>query len=449
MPRVLLSVWDKTGLVEFCTDLVARGWDLIASGGTAQALIDAGLSVKSVSELTGEREMLGGRVKTLHPAIHASILARDTPEDLSALEERGWKPLDMVVVNLYPFEQVAAQIDVGHETVIENIDIGGVSLLRAAAKNFKRVTVLCDPEDYDRALDPVTPGEFRARMAQKAFMRTAAYDTAIMKYLHDFEGQPTPLSLTYYPSLELRYGENPHQRAAFFGSAPGGGPLGGELLQGKPLSYNNILDLDAAWRAAVGFEEPSVVVVKHLSPCGIASSGQIAEAVALAIASDPVSAFGSVIASNRLVDEDFIDGIGELFVECLVAPGFSAGARKRLQENRNLRLLSIPSLELNDVHEFRSVLSGLLKQSVDQGDPEETSTWQVVTKRKPTEKEMGELRFAWKACHPVKSNAILLASSESNILFTVGIGGGQPNRVDCVRIAGERASERAVGSRQD
>jgi len=446
MPKALLSVWDKNGLVEFCSDLVARGWDLIASGGTARNLVEAGLPVQSVSDLTGEAEMLGGRVKTLHPAIHAAILARDTAEDIAALEERGWKPIDMVVVNLYPFEQVAADTDVELETVVENIDIGGVALLRAAAKNFSRVTVLCDPEDYGLALDPDDPGEFRAHMARKAFMRTAAYDTAIMEYLHEIEGRSTPLSLTYYPSLDLRYGENPHQDAAFYSSVPGGGPLGGELLQGKPLSYNNLLDLDAAWRAAVAFQAPAVVVVKHLSPCGIASSGQVAKAVVFAIASDPVSAFGSVIASNRLVDEDFITGMGDLFVECLIAPGFSEGARRRLEQNRNLRILRMPTLDLSDGYEFRSVVGGLLRQSMDQGDPEQTPSWQVVTKRQPTEKEMQQLKFAWKACQPVKSNAILLASSRSDALFTVGIGGGQPNRVDCVRIAGERAGERAFGS---
>jgi phosphoribosylaminoimidazolecarboxamide formyltransferase/IMP cyclohydrolase len=446
MPRALVSVWDKTGLIGFCEELVDNGWDLLASGGTARALQDAGLPVQFISEQTGEGEMLGGRVKTLHPAIHASILARDTTEDLSALDERGWKPIDMVIVNLYPFESVAAQEDAELEKVIENIDIGGVALLRAAAKNFTRVTVLCDPEDYKGALDPPNLEEFRLRMAMKAFLRTTAYDSAIMKYLHEIGGQPRPFSQFYYPSLELRYGENPHQEATYYSEESGGGPLGGKLLQGKALSYNNLLDLDAAWRAAIGFEEPAVVVIKHLSPCGIAISKNIADAVPKAIASDPVSAFGSVIAANRLVDEDFLEGLGDLFVECLVAPKFGASVIELFERKPNLRLLLMPDLEVRDEYEFRSVIGGLLRQSVDHGDPTHPSSWQVVTKRQPTDKELCELRFAWKACQPVKSNAILLARSESDTIFTVGIGGGQPNRVDSVRIAGERAGKRAVGS---
>lgn len=445
MPSALLSVWDKTGIVEFASELVERGWDLIASGGTAKALTEAGLAVQSVSNLTGLEDMLGGRVKTLHPAIHAAILARGTDEDMQVLGEKGWSPIDMVVVNLYPFEQVASQPDVDLATVIENIDIGGVALLRAAAKNYERVTVLCEPEDYDPALN-VQDQAFRYHMAKKAFMKTAAYDRAIADYFQKGHGLSAPLHLTFYPTLEMRYGENPHQEAAFYSYFPFGGPLGGELLQGKALSYNNILDLDAAWRAVLAFEDPSVVVVKHLSPCGIASSPRIADAVIHAIASDPISAFGSVIACNREVQEDFVESLGDLFVECLVAPGFSEGAQRLLERRQNLRLLRMPSVKVYEEFEFRSVVGGLLRQSVDQGDPELSTNWQVVSQRPPTETEMRELQFAWKACQPVKSNAILLARSRDEDLFTVGIGGGQPNRVDCVRIAGDRAGEHAAGS---
>jgi phosphoribosylaminoimidazolecarboxamide formyltransferase/IMP cyclohydrolase len=446
MPSVLLSVWDKTGIVDFASELIERGWDLIASGGTAKALTEAGLAVQSVSSLTGMEDMLGGRVKTLHPAIHSAILARDTEGDMQVLAEKGWRPIEMVVVNLYPFEKVASQSDVDLETVIENIDIGGVALLRAAAKNFQRVTVLCEPEDYDSALVTQDPEEFRFRMAKKAFMKTTAYDRAIVDYFQQGQGLSAPLDLSFYPTLKMRYGENPHQMAAFYSPHPTGGPLGGELLQGKALSYNNILDLDAAWRAVISFEDPSVVIVKHLSPCGIASSPRVADAVRLAIASDPTSAFGSVIACNREVQEDFVESLGDLFVECLVAPGFSVETQNALENSQNLRLLEMASLEVGEEFEFHSVVGGLVRQSLDQGDPEESTNWQVVSRRPPSEKEMRELQFAWKACQPVKSNAILLARSQEEDFFTVGIGGGQPNRVDCVRIAGERAGARAAGS---
>ncbi len=444
MPTALFSVWDKAGLTEFAATLVARGWELVASGGTARALAEADLPVFQVSELTGEPEMLDGRVKTLHPAVHAGVLARDTPEDRAGLEARGWSPIDLVAVNLYPFEEIVAQHDATLEQVVEHIDIGGVTLLRAAAKNFSRVTVLCDPVDYQLALDPHDPAAFRQRMAHKAFLRTTIYDAAIETYLARLLGNPIPFRLTYYPSLELRYGENPHQQATFYSSSPSGTPMGGELLQGKPLSYNNLLDLDAAWRAAGAYAEPAVVVVKHTSPCGIAIAPNAAEAVAPAIASDPVSAFGSVIACNRVVNEAFVEALGDLFIECLVATGFNDGARQRLGTRQNLRLLKIPATELSEHYELRSVVGGLLWQTLDFGDPADAPPWHVVTRRQPSGRELDDMHFAWQACQSVKSNAVVLARSDSQRRFTVGIGGGQPNRVDCVRIAGERAGERAA-----
>jgi phosphoribosylaminoimidazolecarboxamide formyltransferase/IMP cyclohydrolase len=444
MPTALISVWDKTGLTEFAATLVARGWELVASGGTARALAKAELPVRQVSELTGEPEMLDGRVKTLHPAVHAGVLARDTPSDRAELDARGWRPIDLVAVNLYPFEEIVAQQNVTTEQAVEHIDIGGVTLLRAAAKNFSRVTVLSDPVDYQMALDPPDPAAFRQRMAHKAFVRTTEYDAAIETYFARLQGSPIPLHLTYYSSLDLRYGENPHQQATFYSSRSGGSPMGGELLQGKPLSYNNLLDLDTAWRAAGAYTDPAVVVVKHSSPCGIAIASNAEEAVAPAIASDPVSAFGSVIACNRVVNEAFVEALGDLFIECLVATGFNDGARQRLETRHNLRLLKMPATEPSEHYELRSVVGGLLWQTLDFGDPSDAPPWRVVTHRQPSEREMAEMRFAWGACQSVKSNAVVLARSDSQCRFTVGIGGGQPNRVDCVRIAGERAGERAA-----
>lgn len=446
MPRALISVWEKMGIVEFARDLQKRGWDLIASGGTARVLVEAGLSVLPVSEITGESEMLNGRIKTLHPAIHAALLSRDTETDLAELKAHGWDPIDLVVVNLYPFEKVVADPESTLESIIENIDIGGVALLRAAAKNYARVTVICDPQDYQYAVDHHGEELFRLRMAKKAFTRTATYDAAIESFFSKLQGEEEPLRLAYYPSSELRYGENPHQEATFFSSVPEGKPLGGDLLQGKALSYNNLLDLDAAWRAVIAFSEPAVVVMKHTSPCGVAVAPEANQAIAPAIASDPVSAFGSVIACNRTIDEGFVSAMGDLFVECIVAPGFSSSALEKFQKKQNLRLLQMPSMELEERVEFRSVLGGLLRQSMDFGDPSGLTEWRVVTRRQPSDSEVEALRFAWVACQHVKSNAIVIARGEVQRAFTVGIGGGQPSRVDSVRIAGQKAGDRAVGA---
>ncbi len=446
MPVALFSVYDKTGLTDFAAQLHRRGWTLVASSGTARTLEASGLPVLPVESLTGEPEMLDGRVKTLHPAIHAAILARDTEDDRRALADRGWQPIDLVVVNLYPFERVIADPEASLETIIENIDIGGVALLRAAAKNHARVTVLCDPEDYREALDPPDPPAFRLRMAQKAFARTAAYDAAIEAYFASRTQSPVPLRITAYPVYPLRYGENPHQQAVFYSPRPDGSPLGGELLQGKALSYNNLLDLDAAWRAATVFPEAAVVVVKHASPCGIATAPTVAQAVSLAIAGDPVSAFGSVIAANREVDAAFVEGLGDLFVECIIAPGFTLEARHLLERRKNARLIQMPEVTPPEEPEWRSIVGGWLWQTPDTGDPSESPPWRVVTQREPDDVEMEALRFAWTAVRYVKSNAVLLARAEGGRCFTVGIGGGQPNRVDCVRLAGERAGGRASGA---
>jgi phosphoribosylaminoimidazolecarboxamide formyltransferase/IMP cyclohydrolase len=443
MPTALLSVSDKSGLVDkLARPLSEMGWKLIASGGTARRLREAGLEVEEVSAYTGSPEILGGRVKTLHPAVHGGLLARSTDSDREDLEKINAGMIDLVAVNLYPFQQTVAEAGVTLEEAIKNIDIGGVALIRAAAKNHQRVTLLCDPADYDAVVADLqangeTSLELRKRLAVRGFGHTAEYDTAISAY---FAGDRVK-TLTLYPVQSLRYGENPHQEAVLYSETPGAGPLGGELLQGKPVSYNNLLDLDAAWRAAVAYKRPTVCIVKHLSPCGIASGDTLAAAYPPALASDPVSAFGGVIATNREFDLSIASLLGELFVECIAAPGFSEEALALLSKKKNLRLLKMPDNQPNPAPELRSITRGILQQTTDLGDPEDAK-WKVVSDRQPTEEEMIALRFAWVACQHVKSNAIVFAKGEA----TTGIGGGQPNRVDCVGIAAQRAGENAPGS---
>jgi phosphoribosylaminoimidazolecarboxamide formyltransferase/IMP cyclohydrolase len=441
MPKAILSVHDKTGLVEFARELRALGWTLIASGGTAKLLRDNQIAVAEVATHTGSPEILGGRVKTLHPAIHGGLLARATDADQSELRNLGWDYIDLVAVNLYPFEQTIAKPNVTADQAIENIDIGGVALIRAAAKNHQRVTLVCDPGDYSTVLAELRAGgitsETRKQLAVKGFAHTAHYDAAITRYL---SGNDT-LQITAYRTQSLRYGENPHQSATVYSYEPDAGPLGGKVLQGKELSYNNLLDLDAAWRVAVSFDRPTICIVKHLSPCGIASADRLEDAYAAAFASDPISAFGGVIASNRAFDGATARALGDLFAECIAAPGFSDDARVVLAAKKNCRLLEMPNTQVEPRHELRSITRGILKQDLDFGDPA-SAEWKVVSKRAPTEEEWRALRFAWKACQHVKSNAIVFARGEA----TVGIGSGQPNRVDSVRIAAERAGAKSKGA---
>jgi phosphoribosylaminoimidazolecarboxamide formyltransferase/IMP cyclohydrolase len=441
MPKALLSVFDKTDLVEFAGGLASLGWDLIASGGTARLLHQSQLPVIEVADYTGSPEILGGRVKTLHPAIHGGLLSRDRDTDRAELTQLGWSPIDLVAVNLYPFEATISKPGVTRDDAIENIDIGGVALIRAAAKNSDRVTLVCDPLDYPAVLKHIQAGgvplEIRRQLAVKGFRLTAHYDAAISAYLAG-EGSET---LAFYPVQALRYGENPHQGAALYSYAPGGTPLGGRVLQGKELSYNNLLDLDAAWRAATSFEKMTIAIVKHLSPCGIASGETLEGAYSAALACDPVSAYGGVVASNRKVDAATAQAMSSLFIECIIATGFEEEALKILAHKKNLRLVDMPDLKIEPDFELRSITRGVLKQSVDFGDPQDTS-WKVVSDRQPTAEEWQALKFGWKACQHVKSNAIVFARGEA----TVGIGGGQPNRVDCVRIAIERSGEKSRGA---
>jgi phosphoribosylaminoimidazolecarboxamide formyltransferase/IMP cyclohydrolase len=441
MPKALMSVFDKSGLVEFAHGLVNLGWDLLASGGTAKLLTQNNLKVTEVVDYTGSPEILGGRVKTLHPAIHGGLLARNTPEDFAQLKSLGWAPIDLVVVNLYPFESTIAKPDVSLADAIEQIDIGGVALIRAAAKNHDRVTLVCDPQDYPAILKNLTAGTLdqsvRSRLALKGFRLTSHYDQAIANYLEGKEVE----SLTLYPVQSLRYGENPHQVATLLGYHAGGTPLGGQVLQGKELSYNNLLDLDAAWRAVVSFKKNSIVIIKHLSPCGIASAENQLQAYQAALASDPVSAFGGIIAANRTLEAATATAISDLFVECIIAPGFEAEALTILAKKKNLRLVQMPNLEVEPKVEYRSVVRGLLRQDVDFGDITQAN-WKVVTETKPTDSEIVSMKFAWTACQHVKSNSIVFVQGES----TVGIGGGQPNRVDCVKIANQRAGDKSNGA---
>ncbi|PJF42935.1 MAG: bifunctional phosphoribosylaminoimidazolecarboxamide formyltransferase/inosine monophosphate cyclohydrolase [Candidatus Thermofonsia Clade 1 bacterium] len=453
MPRALLSVYDKSGLIELARGLTALGWELIASGGTAHMLDGAGLNVKTVGQVTGMPEMLQGRVKTLHPILHGAILARNSEEDFAELAAYGITPIDLVVCNLYPFREAVRRPNISLNEALDQIDIGGVALLRAAAKNFPRVAVVCDPNDYQRVFAALKLGKLdlaaRRALAIKAFALTRDYDAAIYRYLLGSTQTEFAVDEHLTLSLELvetlRYGENPHQEGAFY--APSDvGLLGGTLLGGnKQLSYNNLLDLDAAWRAVELFEQPSVVIVKHLNPCGIACAARADIALRLALDSDPVSAFGGVIAVNQLVDTIFVEALGDLFVEAIAAPNFTAEALDLLQRRRkNCRLLRIDPLPPAEI-ELRSVRGGILAQTVDRGDPADAQ-WRVVSQRKPTEHEYMALRFAWRACQSVKSNAIVLARTLPEGLATVGIGGGLPSRVDAVKLAVEKAGERAQGA---
>jgi phosphoribosylaminoimidazolecarboxamide formyltransferase/IMP cyclohydrolase len=447
MPIALISVSDKSGVEKLGKALIELGWTLVASGGTARALTTAGLPVADVAAVTNAPEMLGGRVKTLHPKIHGGILARATAEDEAELQAHGIAAIDMVVCNLYPFQQTVANPDVELDEAIENIDIGGVTLLRAAAKNFERVVVVCDPSDYDtisadlKVSGAISPDK-RAELARKAFAHTADYDAAITNFLFEQSGDlPGRLTLSLVKTQGMRYGENPHQAAALYATQADIGPLGGELLQGKALSYNNMLDLDAAWQAAQAYEAPTVVIVKHLSPCGIASAATLAEAFPPALASDPVSAFGGVIALNRPCDSGVAEALGDLFVEAIAAPAFTKEAREVLKARKNCRLVAIESDLSTQKMEFRAISGGVLVQERDLGDPE-NATWQVVTERQPTEAEMTALQFAWKAVQHVRSNAIVFVAGTA----TVGIGGGLPSRVDSVHLAAAKAGEQAQGA---
>jgi phosphoribosylaminoimidazolecarboxamide formyltransferase/IMP cyclohydrolase len=451
--RALVSVTDKTGLVEFAQVLAGFGVELISTGGTAKALRAAGLSVKDIAELTGFPEMLDGRVKTLHPRVHGGLLyIRGNPEHEAAVAAHGIQPIDMVVVNLYAFEKTAAQPGVAFGHLIENIDIGGPSMVRSAAKNFEDVTIVTRVADYSALMEELKANNgaltraTRWRLAKQAFALTAAYDAAIANTLERIAEAPAPdgpaaPDITELPATlrinlplaqSLRYGENPHQRAALYADGSGRGMAGATQLQGKELSFNNLVDLDACWELAQEFDSPAVIIVKHTNPCGAATRGTILEAYQKALACDPVSAYGGVIGINREVDGAAAEEIAKLFVEAIAAPAFSPEARERFAAKKNLRLVEVRAA--NPQFVVKQVSGGLLVQDADTGRVTE-SELKVVTWRPPTAEELRSLLFAWHVCKHVKSNAIVYARDGQ----TLGVGAGQMSRVDAARFGAEKA----------
>jgi phosphoribosylaminoimidazolecarboxamide formyltransferase / IMP cyclohydrolase len=452
--RAILSVTDKTGLVEFARQLSGMKVELVSTGGTAKQLREAGITVKDISELTGFPEMLDGRVKTLHPKVHGGILhIRGNPGHVAAAKEHGIQPIDMVVVNLYAFEKTASKPGVHFDEVIENIDIGGPSMVRSAAKNFRDVAIVTSPDDYAAIAQEMASsgGELglatRWRLAQKAFATTAAYDSAIAATLAatslndatqfqlpaagggDF---PAVLRFSLNKVMDLRYGENPHQRAAMYSDGSGTGVANGKQLQGKELSFNNIVDLQAAWDLAQEFEETACAIIKHTNPSGASTGKTLLEAYMRAKETDPVSAFGGVIGVNRVIDGAAAEEIAKLFVEAIAAPGYSPEAREKLAAKKNLRLVEVK--QSAQKFAMKQVSGGMLVQDADIR-PLTEADLKVATTRQPTAEEKRALLFAWKVCKHVKSNAIVYAREGQ----TVGVGAGQMSRVDSCKIGAMKA----------
>ncbi|MBV8050525.1 MAG: bifunctional phosphoribosylaminoimidazolecarboxamide formyltransferase/IMP cyclohydrolase [Acidobacteriaceae bacterium] len=449
MQRALLSVTDKSGLAEFAQRLNALGIELVSTGGTAKLLRDSGIRVRDVSELTGFPEMLDGRVKTLHPKVHGGILhRRQDSSHRAAVAEHGIEPIDMVVVNLYAFEKTAAKPGVELDELIENIDIGGPSMIRSAAKNFHDVAVVTSPADYGLVATELenSGGELssptRWRLAQKAFATTASYDAAIASTLEGISGNGLPrraesefpkvLRLSFNKVMDLRYGENPHQRAAMYSDGSGKGVANGKQIQGKELSYNNMVDLQAAWDLAQEFEEPFCAIIKHTNPAGAATGKTLAEAYKKALECDPVSAFGGVIGVNRPIDEDSAVEMAKLFLEVIAAPGFDKTAKAQFATKKNLRVVEIENAPQKWI--VKNISGGVLLQDSDIHRLQE-SELKVVSKRQPTPDEKRALLFAWKVCKHVKSNAIVYAHDGQ----TVGVGAGQMSRVDSCKIGAMKA----------
>ncbi|HEY1394214.1 MAG TPA: bifunctional phosphoribosylaminoimidazolecarboxamide formyltransferase/IMP cyclohydrolase, partial [Methylibium sp.] len=455
MTTALLSVSDKTGIVEFAQALHAAGVKLLSTGGTAKLLADQGLPVTEVAEVTGFPEMLDGRVKTLHPRIHGGLLARrDVPAHMAALKEHGIATIDILVVNLYPFAQATARPDCTLEDAIENIDIGGPAMLRAAAKNWQDVAVVIDPTDYERVLAELKAGSIQRNtkfmLAKKVYAHTAAYDGMITNYLTALEAgaeghtadvpkrgeYPAVFNLQLVKAQDMRYGENPHQSAAFYRDAK---PVAGSLahytqLQGKELSYNNIADADAAWECVKTFSAPACVIIKHANPCGVAVGADAAEAYAKAFKTDPTSAFGGIIAVNRPLDKAAAELVAKQFVEVLIAPSITAEARAVFAAKQNVRLLEVPLGDTPNALDFKRVGGGMLLQSADARNVA-AGELRIVTKKQPTPEQMQDLLFAWKVAKYVKSNAIVFCAGG----MTLGVGAGQMSRIDSARIASIKA----------
>jgi phosphoribosylaminoimidazolecarboxamide formyltransferase/IMP cyclohydrolase len=461
--RALISVFDKTGIVEFAKRLAARKIEILSTGGTSKLLRENGVAVRDVSDFTGWPEMLGGRVKTLHPKVHGGLLfRRKHAEDQKQAKEHGIAPIDLVVVNLYPFEATAAKTGLTAEELIENIDIGGPTMLRSAAKNFESVTVVCDPADFEGVVKQIeragdTTLETRLELARKVFATTSRYDGLITMELERLAAADAQVTLQTKPTLpervhlalrrqqELRYGENPHQAAALYTPADHApqGLAAAKQLQGKELSYNNFVDLEAARSLAAEFKNPAAVIIKHNNPCGTAEQASLREAYLKALACDPVSAFGGVLAFNREVDAATAEEVVKLFVECIAAPSFAARAKEIFSAKKNLRLLELPPSGLEQERELqlKRILGGMLVQQPDCGELNDGEL-RTVTKRVPTAEEMSTMRFAWKVAKHVKSNAIVFAKDGA----TVGVGAGQMSRVDSVKIAVMKAQSPLAGT---
>ncbi|MDD5122392.1 MAG: bifunctional phosphoribosylaminoimidazolecarboxamide formyltransferase/IMP cyclohydrolase [Dehalococcoidales bacterium] len=455
--RAIISVSDKTGVTEFARGLAELGYEIYSTGGTKKIIAGSGVKVKSITDITGFAEILDGRVKTLHPMVHGGLLARrDKPEHMEEIKEYGITPIDLVAVNLYPFRQTVSREGVTIEQALENIDIGGPTMIRASAKNYPGVTVVVDPADYNLVLEKLQNRslelEERKKLAQKAFQHVALYDTAIAEYLRTEEDTfPEEMTIGLKKRQDLRYGENPHQRAAFYSEATinssyNSGVTFAEQLWGKELSYNNIMDADAAWSTVIDFKDATVCVVKHTNPCGLASNPDIVEAYRRAFAGDPVSAFGGIVAMNRRLTLGVAEEMASNFYEIVIAPEYDKEALDLLMKKKNLRILRSPlPPDYNGTPipamDYRRVKGGLLVQEAD-NLAEDKMEMKVVTSRQPTPAEVQDLRFAWRAAKHVKSNAIVLAKNNT----LLGMGAGQPNRVVSVFLAKNKAGDESAGS---
>lgn len=449
--RALISVSNKYNLIPFAQRLQDMDYEIISTGGTLKLLVDSGIDAKSVETVTGFPEILEGRVKTLHPKVHGGLLAkREEKSHMEALQENDIDPIDMVVVNLYPFKETVTKQGATEEDIIENIDIGGPTMLRAAAKNFKDVIVVVDPVDYEKIAENLESGglseETRKRLAAKVFRHTANYDAMIARYFNETTDEmfPKDYTFTYEKVQDLRYGENPHQQAAFYEDVQykGISLATAKQLHGKELSFNNIQDANAALEIVAEYDEPAVVAVKHMNPCGIGLADNLSDAFKRAYEADPISIFGGIIACNREVDKETAEQMHEIFLEIVMAPSFTDNAKKVLMQKKNIRLLEMTDAEEEQKTEkITTVKGGILVQTSDDGKVEEADL-EVVTDRKPTAEEIEDLLFSWKAVKHVKSNAIVLAKNKQ----TVGIGAGQMNRIGAANIAIEQADEKAKGA---
>ena len=450
--KALISVYDKSGIVEFGEKLIQAGFELVSTGGTYSVLAnEGGLLVRQVSEITGSPEILDGRVKTLHPIIYAGLLARrDSPEHMGELSNQGIDPIDLVVVNLYPFVATINRPDVTIEDALENIDIGGPTMLRAAAKNFPSVAVVVDPEDYGWVAEKLSGSgltvEERRRLAAKAFSHVAVYDAAVSGYLTVSSPEdelPDSLSIGLTKVAGLRYGDNPHQQGALYtlaGKSPGGIATA-QQLHGRELSFNNLMDADAAWRTVSDYSDPTVAVIKHANPCGLATDYDLTKAYQRAYEGDSVSAFGGIVGYNRTVTAAAAEAMGPVFYEVVVAPGYEPAALEILEKKRNLRILAVEQGSGATAYDVRPLTGGILVQTPDAIE-EDPAAWKVVTQRAPTDAELEDLAFAWTAAKHIKSNAIVFAKDRT----LVGMGAGQPNRVVSVHLSQRTAGEKARGS---